>query len=223
MKRISNGTYASLFGVVYLGLMTNVLLLVASFPLVALLITTDPSRSWPVLLIAAVLAAPGISAASSAFRAHAAGSGQVIRSFLAGWRATWRKALAIGAIAGAILAVVLVDVRFFSSGPMGVVVIPVLAVIAVLTLAASLNALVALSEVPGARLRDIAKAALLLSVRRWYLSIVSLGIIAVQAVLFSTMPAIAIGLSAAPALYLAWANARFTLRPALGLTEATPA
>ncbi|KEP72406.1 ferredoxin-NADPH reductase, partial [Microbacterium sp. SUBG005] len=58
MRRISHDTYASVFATVYLGLMVNVLLLVTCAPLVFLLLTTDPARTWPLLLIALPLCAP---------------------------------------------------------------------------------------------------------------------------------------------------------------------
>ena len=86
---------SSVFGTVYLGLMTNVLLLVSSLPLVVLLMVTDPAVSWPLIAIAAPLAAPGVSAAFTVFRDNASGGTEVIGSFLAGWRATWRRAMAI--------------------------------------------------------------------------------------------------------------------------------
>ena len=53
MRRISHDTYATVFAVVYLGVVTNALLLVSSLPLVLLLVTTDPLTSWPLIAIAA--------------------------------------------------------------------------------------------------------------------------------------------------------------------------
>ena len=85
-------------------------------------------------------------------------------------------------------------------------------------LAAGPVALVALAEEPGARMRDIVKAALYLCVRRWYLTALSLAVLGVQFGLFTTMPAIAVGLTCAPALYVAWANSRYTLRPVLDMS-----
>jgi uncharacterized membrane protein YesL len=215
VRRISHETYASVFGVVYLGLMGNLLLLVGCLPAVAVLLTTDPALSWPVLLGTLPLCAPAFAAAFATFRSHGDGDPRVVRVFFAAWRAMWRKAMLIGLAAAALLAVVLVDVRFFSDLQAGVVLIPVLAVLAVVAVSAATVALTALAEVPAARLRDIAKAALYLSLRRWLLSLVSLAVLAAQIGLFTAMPAFAIGLTAAPALFLVWANARYTLRPVL--------
>jgi hypothetical protein len=102
-------------------------------------------------------------------------------------------------------------VRFFSDSALSVVVVPVLGVLAVAALGTGAVSLVAIADDPGARLRDVLRAALYLSVRRWYLTIVTLLVLGTQVALFATMPAIALGLTAAPALYLAWANSRYTL------------
>jgi uncharacterized membrane protein YesL len=220
MKRISHDTWATILGVVYLGLMGNLLVLVAAAPLVVLLITTDPALSWPLLALAAPLAAPALTGAFTAFREFGRGEPQVVRSFLRGWKATWRKGMLIGAAAAASVVVLLVDVRAVSALPASVVVVPVLALLTVIAVATGLVSLVALAEAPQARMRDILKAALYLSVRRWYLTALSFAVLGVQLALFTTMPAIAIGLTCAPALYVAWANSRYTLRPVLEDEEA---
>lgn len=219
MKRISHDTWATILGVVYLGLMVNFLVLVTALPLVVLLITTDPSLSWPLLAVAAPLAAPALTGAFAAFREFGRGEPQVVRSFLRGWKATWHKGMLIGAAATASVVVLLVDVRAVAALPASVVVVPVLALLTVVAVATALVALVALAEAPQARLRDILKAALYLSVRRWYLTVLSFAVLGVQFALFTTMPAIAIGLTCAPAVYVAWANSRYTLRPVLDLDE----
>jgi uncharacterized membrane protein YesL len=219
MTRISHDTWATILGVVYLGLMVNFLVLVAAAPLVVLLITTDPALSWPLLALAVPLAAPALTGAFTAFREFGRGEPQVVRSFLRGWKATWRKGMLIGVAAAASVVVLLVDVRAVAALPASVVVVPVLALLTVIAVATALVALVALAEAPQARLRDMLKAALYLSVRRWYLTALSFAVLGVQFALFTTMPAIAIGLTCAPALYVAWANSRHTLRPVLDLDE----
>ena len=220
MKRVSHDTWATILGVVYLGLMSNFLVLLAAAPLVALLITTDPALSWPLLALAAPVAAPALTGAFAAFREFGHGEAQVVRSFLRGWKASWRKGMLIGAAAAASVVVLLVDVRAVAALPASVVMVPVLALLTLIAVATALVALVALAEAPQARLRDILKAALYLSVRRWYLTVLSFAVLGVQFVLFTTMPAIAIGLTCAPALYVAWANSRYTLRPVLDLEAA---
>lgn len=219
MPRLSHETYSVVFHVVFLGLMTNVLLALGCLPAVVLLMTTDPAESWPLLAVALPLGAPAVAAAFTVFREHDRGGLGVLAAFLAGLRA-WRKALAIGGLGAAALVVLLADVRVLAGTDLGVVVVPLLLLLAVLALTTTLVGLAGLAEVPQARLRDVLAAALVLGVRRWYLSAVSLLVLGVQVALFATSPALALGITASAALYLIWANARFTLRPVLDTAEA---
>ncbi|MDT0142696.1 ferredoxin-NADPH reductase [Microbacterium sp. PRC9] len=216
---VSHETWASLIGMIYLGLIVNLLLVVSSLPLVVLLVTTDPLYSWPLLAIAAPLAAPGLAAAFRAFREHGEGGLGPIRAFVAGLRATWRRALLIGAAVAAVVVVLLVDVRMLSTTAVAVFTVPLLGMLALLAIAVGLVALVAISEVPTARLRDVLRACLYLSLRRWYLTAASLAALAAQVAVFATAPALGLGLTASAALFFAWTNSRFTLRPVLDLDE----
>lgn len=211
MASVSHHTYLTIAGVVYLGLITNLLLVVAAAPLVVLLVTTDPARSWPLLAAVAPLCAPAVCGAFTAFREFGAGGTTPARAFYRGWKASWRRALPLGVVLTVALVVILVDVRFFSDSVLSVVVVPVLGVLAVVTLGTGAVSFVAIADDSRARLRDVVRAALYLSVRRWYLTLVTLLVLGTQVALFATMPAIALGLTAAPALYLAWANSRYTL------------
>tara|TARA_R110002051_G_scaffold80954_3_gene145000 strand:- start:17154 stop:17825 length:672 start_codon:yes stop_codon:yes gene_type:complete len=223
MPRISHAMYSTVFGVAYLGLVLNLLLAIACVPIIVLLFITDPMYSWPLIALAAPLCAPALTAAFTAFRAHHEKGDGPAEAFLVGWRATWRRALGLGAVITAAVVVMLVDVRFFSDSAFAVVTVPLLAVLCVIVAAMGIVALVALSEAPKARLRDILQASIYLSLRRWYLSLVTLAALATQVMLFTSLPAVALGLTAAPALYLAWANARYTLRPVLETTEVAAA
>ncbi|MFC8680679.1 ferredoxin-NADPH reductase [Microbacterium ureisolvens] len=216
---VSHDTWASLIGMIYLALIVNLLLVIACLPVVALLVTTDPAYSWPLLALAAPLAAPGPAAAFRAFREHGAGGLGPIRAFAAGLRDTWWRALLIGAGVTAVVVVLLVDVRMLSNTAAAVVTVPLLGVLALLAIAVGLVSLVAIAEVPTARFRDVLRAAAYLSLRRWYLTALSLAVLAVQAAVFATAPALGLGLTASAALYFAWTNSRFTLRPVLDLDE----
>ncbi|MWB98451.1 ferredoxin-NADPH reductase [Agromyces seonyuensis] len=223
MQRVSHQVWAGILGFVSLVLVTNLLLVVACLPLVLLLMTTDPALSWPWIALATPLAAPGVAAAFRAFREHGVGGLGTLRAFGAGLRDTWRRALVVGAGATALAAVLLVDVRALSGGAIGVLVVPLLAVLVLVTCIVALLALVGLSEAPTARWSDLLRASAVLGLRRWYLSAVSLAAFAAQAAVFTTAPALGLGITASVVLYLAWTNSRFTLRPVLDLDEAVAA
>lgn len=220
MNRVTHTTWASILSFVSLLLITNLLLVVSCLPLVMLLMTTDPALSWPLIALATPLATPGVCAAFRAFREHGAGGSGPVAAFWAGLRDTWRRSLLIGSATTALVVVLLVDVRALSATDAAVFVIPLLAVLVVLAVAASLLALVGLAEVPTAGWRDLLRASVYLSLRRWYLTAVSLGVLVAQAGVFQAAPALGLGITASVVLYLAWTNSRFTLRPVLDLDEA---
>ncbi|GIF25577.1 putative membrane protein YesL [Actinoplanes tereljensis] len=208
------------FDLAYLGLMTNLLLALSCAPLVVLLMTTDPGRSWPLLALLTPLAGPGVCGAFAVLAAYSADRDiDVARTFTRVWRASARRSLALVAAATATVVVLGADIRFVWGRPVGALVIPLLAVAIVLVLATTVLALVVLSERPTVRLRDAARVSLFLAVRHWYLTLFSLVVLGLFEVLLSTRPAIALGLAAAPLLYLVWSGSRFSLTAVLPVTR----
>ena len=222
------GVIFDVVDVVYVALVTNVLLVAGCLPLVLGLVVTDPARSWPLLALVAPLCAPGLCAAFAVLAAFSAGradgwgsppggrSTAVLGTFGRAWRASLRRATALGALATGMLVVLGVDARAAWGRPVGAVAIPVLVVAMLLVVSASLLALVVLAERPSVRLRAALRACLFLAVRHWYFTLLSLAVLALLQTLIASRPAIAFGLAAAPLLYVVWANSRFTLRAALG-------
>jgi uncharacterized membrane protein YesL len=202
----------ALFETVYLGLMTNLLLVVAGSPLVAGVLTTDPGRSWPLLALVAPICTPGLCAAFAVLSGFTAnGSVEVVRTFVRAWRATFRRATALGTVTTAGLVVLGVDLRAAWGRPAGALAVPVLAMAMLLLVVAVLPATVLIAETPSVRLRDALRAGLYLAVRRWYLTALSLAVLVLFETLLASRPAIALGLAATPLLYVVWANSRFTV------------
>ncbi len=208
---IPHGALSTVFGVAYLGMVTNALLVDACLPFLALLVATDPAVTWPALVALAPLTLPAFVATCQVF---ADSSGGVVRTFAAAWRRSFRKAVALGAVATALLTVLVVDVVALFGRTIGAVVIPVLAVLVLLAVVTTIHAIVVLADAPTARLRDVLWWSVFLAVRQWYLTVVSLVVLSVQAAFLVERPALALGLSAAPVLYVVWSNARHALRPA---------
>ena len=158
---------------------------------------------------------------SAAITSSSSGAASPVLAFARGYRDCWRHALAIGTLTAGALTVLLVDVRALAASPAGVLVIPLLAVLCVLALGIGAVSLVTVAEAPQARLRDVLRASAYLAVRRWYLTAASLVAGGVQGALFTQAPALALGLTAAPVLYVAWANSRYILRPVLAVADIT--
>jgi uncharacterized membrane protein YesL len=216
MPRIRYETYTTVFETVYAGLMTNALLTLSCAPLVIVLMTTDPTRSWPLLALLAPLTGPALSGAFAVLAAHSAGlPATPARTFTRVWRSSARRAIPLVAAATAIVVVLAVDVRFAWGRQAGALVIPILVVAMILVVATTLLALVVLSERPSVRLRDACRVSVYLAVRNWYLTLFSLAVLGLLEALLSTRPAVALGLAAAPLLYMVWAGSRFSLNVVL--------
>ncbi|UFU03204.1 DUF624 domain-containing protein [Ruania suaedae] len=216
LRMPSADTWETVIGVGYLVLGTNAMLLLATLPLLVLLVSTDPRTSWPALLGAGVLATPALTAAFAVFSHYSTTKGtEVVRTFWRSWARHLRRSLALGAMLAGAAVVLVVDVLALWGSRWGAVLTPLLAVLLALAAATALLALVASVERPEARLRDVLRASLYLGVRRWYLTIGSFVVLALLAGLFVAQPAVAVGLAATPLLYVTWGNSRYTLKPVL--------
>ncbi|HWS36576.1 MAG TPA: hypothetical protein VN408_28050 [Actinoplanes sp.] len=204
--------YQRIFQGVYAALMTNLLLAVACAPLVLIVLLTDPSRTWPLLVLFAPLAGPALVAAFTGLRVLD------VSGFWTAWRASARPALTTGALATVALLILGVDAAWAWERPIGAVVLPVIVVAMTLIAVTTLLVLTALAEKPGIRLRDAVRASLFLGVRRWYLSLFSLFVLALFEALLAAKPALAIGIAASPLIYIVWANSKFTLTPLIERT-----
>lgn len=214
--RVRHDTWHAIFDGVFVALAANLLLVLGCLPLVAALFTTDATRSWPLYALLAPACAPGVCGVFAVMSAYSTGrSTAVLRTFGRAWRATARKAALWAAAVSAVLVVLGVDARWAWGHRVGALALPLLAMLGLLTVATGLLGLVTIAERPGARLRDVARACVYLAVRRWYLTAMSLLVLALLGQLATARPALALGLAAAPLLYVAWANSRFSLRPAL--------
>lgn len=204
----------------------NLLLVLTASPFIALLVLTDPFQSWPLVAAAAVLAAPGLTAAFTVFRqttSDRAGSdrlgsdragGNPFRWFVRGYRATWTRSALVALAAVGVCIVLLVDARFFADAAYAQAVMVVLVIVGTIVAGIALLALAAIAEDPTIRVRDAARLGAWFGVRRWYLTLLSLGVLVAYAVFFINLPVLALSVMASPALFLAWTNSRYTLRPA---------
>jgi uncharacterized membrane protein YesL len=222
--RLRPEVFTAVTGMVYAALLSNLLLVIGCAPLVVGVLVTDPARSWPLLALVAPLCGPalvGVFAVMTAF--GGSGRGGVLRTFGSAWRASFRRATAVCALATLALVVLGVDIAWAWGRTVGAVAIPVLVTLMVLVVATTILTLVVLAERPTVRLRDALRASLYLGVRRWYLTGVSLVVLVLLVQVVAQKPALGLGLVATPLLYLVWAGSRYSLRPALDPSPSQPA
>jgi len=208
------GVYLQVTGLLYVALMTNLLLLVANLPLVALVVFTDVSQTWLLVVGVAPFAAPSVVAAFAVFREFSTdGRVTVVRTFARRLSVVWRRSLGIGALASAGLLVIGADIAFVWGKTIGAAAIPVFVMFMALLLATAFHVLIAIDLEAEVRGLDLWKASLFLTVRHWPLTALSLFALGLLSTFVVVMPAWGLGLAVSPALYLAWTNGTYVLRP----------
>lgn len=212
-------TFGSIFAFVYTFLAVNVLLAATNAPLVFFLYAVvDPVASWPFFLALAVTVLPSLAGAFAAFDALR-GQETVSRpfaSFFAGYRASFRRAALAGLAAVVVLGVLGVDLALVATLPAGTVLIPVLVLAMAAVVAVAVHVAAGAVLLPRARLRHLAKAALYISVRRWYLSIAALVLLGIVAGAALVQPVLGTALVPAPLLFIVWSNASYAYSTELG-------
>lgn len=213
---VENHLFLRISGVIYLALGTNVLLAIASLPLLVVSATLSPAEGLLPYALASAAAVPGVMAAFAAFRSYSdEGSVSVVRSFLSAWWAHLPTSLPIGAALTVLVSVLAVDIVWASGSRVGAVAIPVLVAAIIGAVAVALGVLTGRLDRPDASLRSLAKASVYLMARRWYLTLASVGGLLALGAIVATQPVLGLGVAAAPLLYLVWANTRYSLQPIL--------
>ena len=207
--------YIHIGGMVYMALMTNLLLAVSNLPLLFLFVATDVRTTWlPVLMLTPFLAI-SLAAAFSVFeRFTVDGSVEVVRGFVHNWATSTRRAGAVGAVVALGIFVLTVDIKALWGTPIGAVAIPLFVTLMALLVSTALHVLVCVPLGVDARnALALWKACLYFSVRRWYLTAMTMFVLSLLVSFVYSMPAWGVGLAASPILYVAWTNCRQALLP----------
>ncbi len=205
--------YIHIGEMVYMAFMINLLLAVANLPLLFFFVAADLRTAWlPTVLLTPFLAI-SLAAAFSVFERYTVdGTVSVVRGFVRAGATHARRAGTAGFLAGVGMFVLSVDVAVVSSTPIGVAAVPMFVMLMVLLLSTALHVLVGMAVgVEAKSAFALWKACLYFSVRRWYLTLMSLFGLLILISLIYEMPAWGVGLAASPVLYVAWTNSRQSL------------
>ncbi|MFG1943811.1 hypothetical protein [Nonomuraea sp. NPDC048826] len=208
-------TYEKVFGAVYVGLMTNVLLALSCAPLLAALaLVRDPSASWPFFAVLSVVCAPALTGAFRCFALLGERSTAVLPAFLAGYRRAGRRAAGAWLAGAAVVSVLAVDVAVVAGTAWGPALVPFFATGAALVVAVTAAVLVVVAESPR-RVRELVRPCLYLVARRWYLTAPTLAVLALAVAVVLLRPVPGVLLALAPLLYVVWATLRYVVLPLL--------
>jgi uncharacterized membrane protein YesL len=202
-------TFEAIFDTVFHALAVGLFVGVSAIPFVAAAtVVAQPLAAWPFLALSALPVGPGIVGAFACFDA-ARGEGEV-RVFRTFWRAYGRGAGRALVVSGAVLAlgiIVVVDVFAVWGTPFAALVGPLLGVVSALAAVTAVNAFAGIARSRETSLRGILTAALMLSVRRWPVSLLTLVIVVAWAGITLAQPVIGVLGLGGFALYAIWSNA----------------
>ncbi|WP_440072901.1 hypothetical protein [Streptosporangium sp. OZ121] len=208
-------TYEKVFGMVYVGLTTNLLLAISCAPLlVALALVRDPSASWPFFAALSAVCAPALAGAFRCFALLDEGSTAVFAAFWDGYRRAAVRALVTWLTGAAVVSVLVVDVMVVGRTSWGPALLPFFVTAGALVVATTVTVLIVVAE-SSRPVRGLVLPCLYLVARRWYLTLPTLAVLALAVGMVLLKPVVGVLLGLAPLLYAAWATSRFVALPLL--------
>jgi len=209
---VSHETLESLFGLVYTGLMVNVALIFANLPLAFFLFAVpDPLSSWPFFLLLSLTLAPSAAGAFGCFRAmQDDGPPRPLHAFWRSYRRNLVRSFVVGLAAGAVVAVVLLDLAMFASNPLAPLIAPTFFVLGITALAVAIVALAGFALYGQASAWAVVKASVYLAIKRWYFSAMALVLIGLIAAAVLLQPILGAFLAPSLLLFAVWSNAHFS-------------
>ena len=210
-------TMETIFGYAYALLMVDVLLVVFNLPLAFMLfVTVDSLQSWPFFLLLSLTLAPSLVGAFEVFRAmREDGRPRPFAAFLRGYRRRGWAAFFVGLGTALMVAIALFDGTALAGTEWAPLLGPLLAVLGIGSVAVALFTLSGLVVFESASLRALAKAALYLTVRRWYFSVVALVMVALIGAAVLLQPVLGAALVPGILLYAVFANAQYSFHRAV--------
>ncbi|MGN8026881.1 DUF624 domain-containing protein [Microbacterium sp. 22242] len=214
--RFRQETMESMFGYAYTILMTDLLLVLANLPLAVLLfVAHDALQAWPTVLLLSLTLAPSLAGAFEVYRRMRGDAPpRPFAAFWHGYRSRGAPAALLGLATALVIGFVLYDGAILTGTVWAPLLAPTLAVVAACALVTCTSAVAGLVLYPQASVRAIVKAAVYLSVRRWYFSVFALALLGISAAAVLVQPVLG-ALVPGLLLYVVFANAEFAFRRAL--------
>ncbi|EEP69741.1 hypothetical protein MCAG_00068 [Micromonospora sp. ATCC 39149] len=210
---VSADTWTTVWSFVHRVLVVNLGLAVTNLPLlVALAVVAQPWR-YPVFFgLLAIIVGPSLAAAFGYLARAATPADQPpVREFVRAYRQFFVPALARWTATVALLAILTTDLVVLHDSRYGALLVPLLAVMAVLVLAASLQALALAVLAPRLGFGPAVRIAAYTAVRRAPLSLFSLVLLLVAALSVNQAPLLGLATVPGCALVAVWANSRAAL------------
>lgn len=144
---------------------------------------------------------------------------RILRPFFRAYRRLALRSLALALPTLALALVLGVDAAWTMTQPWGALVLPMVLVCAVFAVLVFFTALVMATELPLARWWPLLRTALQLTVRRWYLAVLSGVALAVLVAGLIKQPILTAALAPSLLTYIVWANAHWSVLPVVHRIE----
>lgn len=193
-------------------LVVNLGLVVANLPLlVALAVVAQPLR-YPVFFgLLSLGVGPSLAAAFGYLRSAETGERASVGEFVRAYRRQAARATARWTITVGLLAVLAADLVLLHDASGGALLVPPLAVTAVLVLAGGILSLALLPLRPDLRLVPSLRIAAFAAVRHWWLTLLSLALLLVAVLAVNQAPLLGLATVPGCALVVTWTNSRVAL------------
>lgn len=193
-------------------LAVNALLAVAGLPLMLALGAVEAPWRYPFFFgLLALPLGPAMAAAFGYFRID--DPRPPLRALLQLVWSSGRRALVVALGTVILTGVLIADLKLLAKSPPGAALVPLLVVLLVLLLNTALTALVLVGTDPALTRRALLRLAVYTGVRRWPLSLLSLGVLAAALVIVSQVPLAGLATVPGCALWVVSTNSSFQLRP----------
>ncbi|MFD1150683.1 hypothetical protein [Saccharothrix hoggarensis] len=215
LRPASQETYEKVFGMVYVGLMANVLLAVGCAPLLlALAVVRDPLASWPFFVVLSGFCAPALAGVFGCFAEHDSGSTRVWRPFAAAYRRAAGRAVAVWFGGAAVVVVLALDAAVVHRSAWGPALVPFFVTATVLVVATVVAVILVLATTSGTvRTGSLVRACLGLVARRWYLGLANAAVLGLAVAVVLVQPLAGLLVACAPLLYVVFGNTRAITAP----------
>jgi hypothetical protein len=120
------------------------------------------------------------------------------------------RSFVVGTAAGAVVAIVLLDLAVLGSNPFAPLIAPTFFVLGVSALAVTIVALAGFALYPQASAWPIVKASVYLAIKRWYFSVMALVLVGLIAAAVLLQPILGAFLAPSLLLFAVWSNAHFS-------------
>jgi hypothetical protein len=209
LRPASQETYEKVFGMVYVGLMANVLLAVGCSPLLlALAVVRDPLASWPFFVVLSGFCAPALAGVFGCFAALGDGQPTVWRPFVTAYRRAAGRAVAVWFGGAAVMAVLGLDAVVVARTSWGPALLPFFVTASVLVVATVIAVVLVLATSDTARVRALLWPCLCLVARRWYLGLANVVVLGLAVAIVLAQPLVGLLVACAPLLYVVYGNTR---------------